>query len=282
MYASATIQPTFDGHSDRTVISKTYLPVGLCIYCGTTEPPLSDEHIIPYALGGKLILPTASCDECAKVTSQVEQQNLRGIYWPSRTHMKLPTRRPRERPKTFEVSVEKDGVEVVKDLPIADHPGLHMAFDFDPPHALYGLPPLGMVRTGRLSLRPIAEDNERRLARLGGRVTMRAGRVGYDAPTFARMLAKTGHAYATAELGVGAFHPLLLDAILRNDLSQLAWLVGGKPSVVPGEGRHRITVDIRRVEVGRYSWKSYVVVDLSLFTDLEMPTYTIVAGEVRP
>jgi hypothetical protein len=159
------------------------------------------------------MLPRASCQACAKVSSQVEQQNLRGgIYWPSRTHMKLPTRRPKERPKTFEVSVEQGGVEVVKDLPIQDPPGLHMAFDFDPPHALYGLPPLGVVRAGRLSFRPIALDNDQRLARLGGRVTMRAGRIGYDAPTFTRMLAKIGHAYATAELGFGAFHPASRDS----------------------------------------------------------------------
>ena len=34
-----------------------YQPVGRCIYCGSTEPPLGKEHIIPYGLGGPFIFP---------------------------------------------------------------------------------------------------------------------------------------------------------------------------------------------------------------------------------
>ena len=34
--------------------AKVYPPVGFCIYCGSTEPPLGKEHILAYGLGGKL------------------------------------------------------------------------------------------------------------------------------------------------------------------------------------------------------------------------------------
>lgn len=43
---------------------KIYQPVNVCIYCGGTGA-LSDEHIIPFGLGGRWVLPKASCAECA-------------------------------------------------------------------------------------------------------------------------------------------------------------------------------------------------------------------------
>jgi 5-methylcytosine-specific restriction endonuclease McrA len=39
---------------------RTYDPVGACIYCGTTEGPLTTEHIIPESFGGTLLLPAAT------------------------------------------------------------------------------------------------------------------------------------------------------------------------------------------------------------------------------
>ena len=39
-----------------------FTPVGRCIYCGGTksadDSPLTDEHIIPAGMGGRLVLPT--------------------------------------------------------------------------------------------------------------------------------------------------------------------------------------------------------------------------------
>ncbi len=42
-----------------------YQEVGSCIYCGSTDN-LSNEHIIPYGLGGNLELPKSSCSRCAR------------------------------------------------------------------------------------------------------------------------------------------------------------------------------------------------------------------------
>jgi HNH endonuclease len=38
---------------------------GACIYCGTTGVKLTDEHIVPYSLGGSHVLRDASCLQCA-------------------------------------------------------------------------------------------------------------------------------------------------------------------------------------------------------------------------
>ena len=46
---------------------KVYPPVGRCIYCFASNCNLGDEHIIPQALGGNIILHGASCSACDKI-----------------------------------------------------------------------------------------------------------------------------------------------------------------------------------------------------------------------
>ncbi len=72
---------------------KRYAPVGHCIYCGNTEPPLSDEHIIPYGLGGNFILADASCKACARQTGRVEQVCLREMIRSFRLRKGIPHKR---------------------------------------------------------------------------------------------------------------------------------------------------------------------------------------------
>ena len=46
--------------------------IGSCIYCGSTAPPLTTEHIIPEALGGTDYLTFATCEPCRKETADAE------------------------------------------------------------------------------------------------------------------------------------------------------------------------------------------------------------------
>lgn len=75
---------------------RTYPPVGRCIYCGTKEGDLTDEHIVPFALGGNMILPKASCIPCQRIINQeIETPTLNvlsGSYGPLRLGLNLPTR----------------------------------------------------------------------------------------------------------------------------------------------------------------------------------------------
>src|SRR5271165_2543948 len=75
-------------------IPRKYEPIGRCIYCGakryTSNDPLAklgDEHIIPLAFGGNLLLPEASCRACEKITSRIgthcieQMVRTRGSIW---------------------------------------------------------------------------------------------------------------------------------------------------------------------------------------------------------
>lgn len=75
--------------------AKTYQDIGECVYCGskaTDDAPLTDEHIIPDALGGQLVLPNSSCRACAqRFARDFEAFLLNQTLISPRTHLKLPS-----------------------------------------------------------------------------------------------------------------------------------------------------------------------------------------------
>ncbi|MCA1615176.1 MAG: HNH endonuclease [Acidobacteria bacterium] len=56
----------------RVIDTRHSIEIGKCIYCGTIEGGLSEEHVTPFGLGGQLVLLHASCKRCAKITSSLE------------------------------------------------------------------------------------------------------------------------------------------------------------------------------------------------------------------
>ena len=72
---------------------------GACIYCGATDGALSDEHVLPYSLGGSHVLRKASCARCAAVTTKFERKVARGLWGEARTAFNAPSRRRKMRSK---------------------------------------------------------------------------------------------------------------------------------------------------------------------------------------
>jgi HNH endonuclease len=85
--------------------SETYPTPGQCIYCGD-KSNLSDEHIIPFALGGNFVLKDSSCKKCAEPTSKFELTCLRTMYGPLRLLYELPTRRRKKSPEKLPLKVK--------------------------------------------------------------------------------------------------------------------------------------------------------------------------------
>ena len=86
--------------------AKTYDRVGSCIYCHSTTN-LCDEHIIPFGLGGRSVLPESSCKACAKITSAFERTCFRTMFGPLRMLYDLPTRRFKQRPSLLPLKVKR-------------------------------------------------------------------------------------------------------------------------------------------------------------------------------
>ena len=89
-----------------------YAPVGCCIYCGdgTDLDYLDDEHIIPLAFNGALVLPESSCRKCAHIINQQVENPVLSQEWERfRAKHMLPTRRPKNRRKYVRLGTKNGG-----------------------------------------------------------------------------------------------------------------------------------------------------------------------------
>lgn len=142
------------GEAKRRNAERRSASIGKCIYCGAIEG-LTDEHVIPYGLGGILVLPNASCRVCAAVTSALELRLLRRPWWPYRRALGLTSRRPNEQPDDFPVTLKPKSGEAIKArLRASDHPLLTMCL-FPPPAVLEG-EQNNDVPVGKVVIMPVA------------------------------------------------------------------------------------------------------------------------------
>lgn len=254
------------------VAPKRYAPAKQCIYCGdrdTSTRSLGDEHIIPRALGGSLILPDASCIICEGFTSRIEtictgrlevlrpQFQIRGRK-SNRVKRSLPFRRNHQ--------------DLPTSVPVHDHPSLVIVPTWGVPGILENLDP-NIERTHSNHLIPVVSNFGDRLNGLGGTIAFEGVRGLY----YSLMLAKISHAFASAELGVQSFHPFLPALIRGHPSFPVMHFVGNRlPAQPPSDQMHEISISLESLDDGRRYW----IVRLKLFAMKEhMPTYDIVVGE---
>jgi hypothetical protein len=259
------------------------LPVNRCIYCGTTERALTDEHIIAYGLSGDLLLPKASCHACNKVTGQIEEKVLRGFTQQARIALGLRSRRPKKAPKTFVLSIVKDGKERIIRAPANEHFVVLPLPLFEEPVLINGKIPKpsedfkeGIGLTGFVTIWLTDPEEIRRR---------------YDADTisvehkvdqiaFAKMLAKIGYCQAIAQFGLHAIRDAyVLPAILgeRNDIGR--WVRSSNGPIKPevGIGHQIFAAKLQRANAGNR--EELIVAHIHLFAHLNSPAYMVIVGE---
>ena len=261
---------------------KRYEAANVCIYCDAAEH-LHDEHIIPFALGGRWILPGASCGECGKKTSAFEGTCARTILGPLRMLYDIRSRRRKKRPKTLPLKVRKTlgadwtTVEVNRE----EYPFLILLPLLELPDDLTGNVTAGErgAKTkniwtrgafGQLGVRPHLETLAKRfnVAEL-----MPTGEV--DVPSFCLLLAKVAHSYATAKMGVGNFEPFLPQIITTGDLSNCVQFIGGILDQEPETNNlHEVSFEREIAPPG------IVAVRIRLLACLGTPTYFVSAGRI--
>lgn len=266
--------------------SKVYPPVRFCIYCGSTDAPLSKEHVLAYGLGGSLILPRASCKKCAAKTKSFEETVLRRMFGPYRIRFDMPTRHPEQRPERlpFQV-VKRDGDVSVISIDAKEHPGSITFPIYPEPGILVGRENNATFQMGVVST-TLDFPRVKALAETHGGKGFILGDADFNA--MARLLAKTAYAYCFAEFGgcIGEFggvragyHPLVLDLIAGDPNccpTRCVGCVPGNPVAEPEPGvAHRLTVS----DVKAHDGTDYLVVDIRLFVLLPSPIYRIAVAE---
>lgn len=263
----------------------SYPSPGRCIYCMClpgSDADLTDEHIVPFGLGGRLVLRKSSCRTCATLTSRDERFLLRSMLAEARSQLDLPTRRPAARPSTFKMGVfeaQEDG-GLPKDMGTAgfawrevgpeNRPTVVMLPGFSPPGVLWGRPPTDQFQVTRLNT--YVDGAARKPALDAGTEAAVFQQLSPD--VLCRVLAKIAHGAAVAELGLSGFLPLLPDLVLGRS-THLSHFVGSpiSRSRQAAKARYEITLNLRQ---------GYIVATVRLFADLRLPAYEVVVGTLAP
>lgn len=252
---------------------KVFPPVGKCIYCGSVTPPLSEEHIIAFALGGNMILPKASCDSCRVITGRIEQILLdekNGIFGPARLRLNLPTRRRHERPDSLEYEF-KDRSDVTRIVTVkaGEIPFILHGYTTGLPGALIGRSPtedcLGAPWTGYNT------NHINAIMKPGESYSMN---VPPDTLSLvARMIAKIAHSLAAAEYGIDSFSHNLPKFILGKSDMMFHYLVGGVESKqIHNHGMHFLSIGLWPPQ------NDQLVCIVKLFCRIPSPDYYVAVG----
>lgn len=265
----------------RRSTRQVFPPVNRCIYCGASNVELTDEHIIPFSLGGIMELPKSSCKPCAKITHEFEYTCARQIFGKFRIRHNIKTRRKKERPThltalaTIGRGTSEQSIKEVT-LSASEYPTELFLYKFKTANVLLGIPP--SVNT--LEWEPIGIGSHDEMTAFekkhGGEFTVRTKMVPI---AFGRMLAKIGHSFAVAYLGLDSFQPMTLDVILgRTD--NISHVVGGSWEIEPPvpDAGHLVSLEYR---IEPYIKRSLILVNIRLFASISTPSYHVVVGRIQ-
>ena len=215
------MEVTVNGAAPTDVVR--YDPVGRCIYCDATESsdgsPLSEEHIIPRGMGGRLILPSASCDACRDTTSLFELRFQREMYAATRAYWNLYDRQKAGRPTVFDVyfndrtqrqSVPLDEYPYLLQMPLLDSPGMLAGRPVNPRE----FP--NLLESERLWTwaAPEAEERAQALLEKYGTASIAATQRIYLTDFF-KLIAKIAHGFCIATKGYSPHVHYLLRGLIK-------------------------------------------------------------------
>ena len=261
-----------------------YAAVGRCIYCGTTFGRLTKEHIIPLGLNGNFVLPEASCDNCAKTTSDVERRVLRGFLERGRLALGLASRhKKRARPTSLpSILIRADESTLEKELPIISSLQVIHLPVFIPPLSLGGISKDGnpesleIIAIDTLHIGD-AEKVMREHTATGIRLEDRM-----DVWAFARMLGKIAHGYHIAEKG---WFPLEESPVLPMVMGESTWAkqwIGCLESDPLAKPASRALHLMHITDLTGADGSVCSVVRIKLFSPTSGPTYAVVTRLQAP
>lgn len=205
-------------------------PVNRCIYCRSVEAGLTDEHVVPFALGGNYVLPKASCPTCSRITAQFEGVTCRTTLGNLRMRYGFPTRRKRDRPEFIEIGIQnEDGSIGRRKVPVHEYPvGAFIPY-FGRAGFFLGAPPNLNVLQTTLKNHPTDElEVFTQKYKWDGRVSVR-----WMPDEYALTVIKIAYCYAIAALGINGFEPIAASYIAQREknFSYIFGQVGENPPV---------------------------------------------------
>lgn len=254
-------------------------PVGVCIYCGTTEGPLTDEHTIPKGLGGTLVLPAASCGACATLTSQIERRVLRGFLDKGRQAMGIKGRKTHKRDlpmATTQAFIQADESVVEREIPVAESIRVMHLPVFTLPAFLDPHKPLDPAANGidvmaidTATFGPGPAEVVREHAAAGVKIEDRM-----DIWAFLRMLAKIAHGHHVSVHGIFPLHESpLVPLILGQRWDARNWIGNTERDPLPSD-RPALHL-LQDLPLESDNGSHGMAVRIKLFASHQSPTYAL-------
>lgn len=257
----------------RVITKKQPKKIGKCIYCGTTEGKLSEEHITPYALNGALTLLKASCTACQTITSAIEKTVLRGELLAARAALKTQTRRPKERLKPYPMLIEQNGSIKQINVTWEHHWKVIRLPIFPVPACIDGRPYTSGIQSTSMDVFELHERADD-IAKKHG-----ADRIvppELDVKSFARFVAKMAYGYAVERHGLEAFERVfVLPAILGTSDDIGRW-VGCSDIREFGVRNCNVSLGFRILP------GDALLVKLKMFPLFNGAEYIVIVGQIKP
>jgi hypothetical protein len=269
---------------------RKYPPVGRCIYCGSNggSDGLSDEHIVPYSLGGDAELQKASCRSCATITSQIELYIARKIFHEFRSHVRAPSRK-KTLPSTLSANLSVGVQEMTQEflaadqpfalmLPIWDIPGIMRQVQPSPDFPVCNVRAYNFMPSTLRETLGLPEDAPNPIVHIA------SGSI--DNVRFARAIAKIAYCGAVARYGADGFRPLALPDIILGKYSCVPYFVGSDPGDPPPRDPGQIRHGIDLATATGHDGVRLLVAAVRLFAhsgspEHGMPIYRVVVGAPR-
>jgi HNH endonuclease len=266
---------------------KKYPSFGECIYCGASGVgvELTDEHIVPFSLGGNAVIEDGSCKDCALQTTRIEYELARRVYWDFRAHVNAPTRRKKERPSELPFSFSVGGgAPQTKVVPVADQPYFTPMPVWGLPGLLTGRPPTCQFEHHKAHVFYWIPPNIKETLELDDGVPAEIPfpefRINHE--YFARAIAKIAYCEAVAYLGLHTFRRLVLPALILGRYPYIPHFVGCSIDDPPAPNE-RGALHVTQVGFQQIRGMRLVIATVRLFAnsgikDHGPPVYEVVVG----
>jgi hypothetical protein len=254
------------------IVRSTAQYIGKCIYCGSEEN-LTNEHIVPRGLAGPWQLLSASCRNCSKITAAFERDVLREYFILVRTNLGLPTYHRRNRPRSFDFRITKQGVENTITVPVPGCPTLFAMPIFEKPGYIAKRPQNAALLVKGMSLHGSGLEkfkNKYDFNSFSFSATLRTN--------FARLLAKIAYGMIVDQHGLDAIKEIYVLPSILGKKDDVGYWVGCEHSVqstalIPKEKYlHSIDVLKNNSEVGAR---------IRLFANFQTPQYLVIVGSLK-
>lgn len=252
--------------------STYYESRGSCIYCGETKN-LSDEHIVPFSLGGVHVLRKASCARCADITKKFEQKVSRDLWGDARAAFNAPTRRRKERKTHIEIEDRKNSSKTLK-FPVGEYPAGFVFYKMTKAGFLLDLPDdVDLTVHWQMSVIDDSGRREKFLEKHPDNLLLKFRHVPYD---FGRMLAKIGYGQILTSLDPGDFRPICLPYILGTE-TNVSFVVGGS---MDDQAPMDVGYSLGMAGFGSLQ-RLILVATIRLYANTASPVYHVVVGDVE-